>query len=193
MKDRTDWMLCPQVFHQINQRVGPLEVDLFATRLTAQLPIYYSWRPDPQAAATKAFTQDWSLTRGYANPPWNLIGRVLSQARLQQAELVLVAPVWRAQTWYPVLLGMLTATPQLIPPEEDLIQPTHPINQPEVTPQLAVWVISGNGTKSANFRKRLQASYSPHGDRCLPNLMTPFLASGSAGVVKGTQIPFQVL
>ncbi len=36
MKDRTDWMLCPQVFHQINQRVGPPEVDLFATRLTTQ-------------------------------------------------------------------------------------------------------------------------------------------------------------
>ncbi len=42
MKDRTDLMLCPQVFHQINQRVGPLEVDLFTTRLTAQLPIYYT-------------------------------------------------------------------------------------------------------------------------------------------------------
>jgi hypothetical protein len=30
MKDCSDWMLCPAVFHQIDQRLGPLEVDLFA-------------------------------------------------------------------------------------------------------------------------------------------------------------------
>ena len=42
MKDRSDWKLCPAVFHQINQRVGPLEVDLFASRLTHQLQTYVS-------------------------------------------------------------------------------------------------------------------------------------------------------
>ena len=93
MKDRTDWKLCPQTFHQIYQTLGPLEVDLFASRLSTQLTNYVSWRPDPLAMATDAFSIDWSQMRGYANPPWNLIGRVLSQVRNQQAELVLVAPV----------------------------------------------------------------------------------------------------
>ena len=32
----------------INQLWGPLEVDLFASRLTTQLPRFYSLRPDPQ-------------------------------------------------------------------------------------------------------------------------------------------------
>ncbi len=193
MKDRTDGMLCPHVFHQINQRLGPLEIDLFATRLTTQLPTYISWRPDPQAVATNAFSENWSGMKGYANPPWNLIGRLLSQTRKQQTELVLIAPVLRAQPWYPVLLGMLVEIPLLIPSKEDLIQPTHQINQPEVTPQLAVWVISGNNTRSANFRKKLPTSYYHHGDKSLQSHMTPFLVSGSAGAVKGMQIPFQVL
>ena len=42
MKDRTDWMLCPNIFRSLNQRLGPLTVDLFASRLTNQLTQYVS-------------------------------------------------------------------------------------------------------------------------------------------------------
>jgi len=47
---------------------GALEIDLFASRLTYQLPQFFSWAPDPQAVAVDAFQQDWSQLRGYANP-----------------------------------------------------------------------------------------------------------------------------
>ena len=67
IKDRSDWMLCPDTFHQINQRLGPLEMDLFASSLTHQLPAYASWRPDPLAVTTDAFTMNWAA---YANPHW---------------------------------------------------------------------------------------------------------------------------
>ena len=193
MKDRSDWMLCPETFHQINQRLGPLEVDLFASRLTNQLPNFVSWRPDPMAMATDAFTLNWTEFRAYANPPWNLIGRVLAQTRNQQAELVLVAPVWKSQTWYPVLLEMLVHIPLLISPRRDLIQATHPENLPEVTPTLAVWTISGRSTKTARFLKELQNSSWHHGGKNPPKHMTHFLESGSAGVMKGTVIPFHAL
>ena len=68
MKDRCDWMLNPQVFDQINQHLSPLEIDLFASHLTKQLPSFYSLRPDPEAQATDEFNQDWSQMKGYANP-----------------------------------------------------------------------------------------------------------------------------
>ena len=113
-RDRSDWMLAPQVFQRINNALGPLEVDLFASRLTYQLPQFFSWRPDPQAVAVDAFQQDWSQLRGYANPPWCLVGRVLSKVESDQAQVVLVAPVWRAQTWYPLLLRMLRDCPRLL-------------------------------------------------------------------------------
>jgi hypothetical protein len=105
-------------------RLGPLEVDLFASRLTHQLRTYVSWRPDPMAMAMDAFTLDWAELRAYANPPWNLIGRVLTQTRRQQEELVLVAPVWKAQGWYPVLLEMLVKVPLVIPHRGNLITGT---------------------------------------------------------------------
>ena len=113
MKDRSDWMLCPEVFQAINHKLGPLEVDLFASRLSTQLPTFVSWRPDPEAMATDAFTLDWTDLKAYANPLWSIIGRVLAQTQQQKADLILVTPVWKSQTWYPALLNMCKDFPQL--------------------------------------------------------------------------------
>ena len=63
-RDRSDWMLAPQVFQKINSILGSLEIDLFASRLTHQLPQFFN----PQAAAVDTFQQDWSQLKGYANP-----------------------------------------------------------------------------------------------------------------------------
>ena len=96
MLDRTDWKLNPVIFQEINNLYGPLVMDLFASRLSTQCPLYFSWRPDSYALATDAFLQDWPAMKCYANPPWNLVGRVLAQVQSQQAQVVLVAPVWKA-------------------------------------------------------------------------------------------------
>ena len=191
MKDRTDWMLCPRVFSRICQLTGPLQVDLFASRLTNQLSSYASWRPDPEAVATDAFSLDWTQFQGYANPPWNLVGRVLSHVRNQRADVVLVAPVWKSQAWYPMLLEMLVQQPLLLPDKPNLIQPTHRVNRPDITPTLAAWVISGIDSKARSFRRELQRSSLPHGGKKQQSHMTPCSASGSAGVTNGVVIPFQ--
>ena len=41
-KDCCNWMIHSQVFNQINMRWGPLEVDIFASRLTHQTPRFFS-------------------------------------------------------------------------------------------------------------------------------------------------------
>ena len=82
VQDRCNWMLNPDIFQRIKEMMGPLEVDLFASRLSKQLPRFYSWRADPEATATDAFMQDWSQQRGYANPPWCLIHRCLSKVKI---------------------------------------------------------------------------------------------------------------
>jgi len=64
---------------------GPLDVDLLASKLTDQIPRFFSWRPDPLVEAVSMFQQDWGPLKGFANPPWCLNGRVLSQAHCQQA------------------------------------------------------------------------------------------------------------
>ena len=89
-QDRSDWSLDPTTFLKINQTFGPLEVDLFASRLTRQCHHYFSWRPDLYAEATDALLQDWASLKGFANPPWNLISRVLAKTQTQRANIVLV-------------------------------------------------------------------------------------------------------
>ena len=114
IRDLWDWKLNSVIISRIQQRFGPLQVDLFASRISAQLPRFFSWRSDPQEEATDAFLQSWE-GRNYSNPPWALIPRVLLQVRAQQADLILVAPAWRAQAWYPVLLSILREYLCLIP------------------------------------------------------------------------------
>ena len=80
-RDHSDWKLAQEVFQKINQVLGLLEVDLFASRLTHQLPWFFSWKSDPLSEAVDAFHQDWKTERGYANPPWCQIGRVLSKIK----------------------------------------------------------------------------------------------------------------
>ena len=163
MKDRSDWMLNPQIFCKIQARRGPLEVDMFASRLTTQLERFFSWRPDPEADTLDAFNQDWTTHqgKGYANPPWNLVGHVLSRVRQLQVTIVLIAPVWTNQPWHPVLLGMLIDSPVLLPQRSNTIHSTHPGCVPELMPQLAVWHISGDVTRTKKFRRTAQSCSSP--------------------------------
>ena len=97
-QDSSDWKLNPQVFAALNQIWGPLEIDLFTSRLTRQLPIFVSWKPDPEALGTDAFTLDWSRRKEYAFPPFSLKDRCLRKVQVEQVtELVIVTPVWPAQ------------------------------------------------------------------------------------------------
>ena len=147
------------IFNRITHLFGPIEMDLFASRLTAQCPAFFSWRPDPYAVATDAFLQDWSQIKGYANPPWSLIGRVLSKVQMDKARIVLVAPVWKTQPWYPPLLQMLLAIPRLINHDQIMLN-----RDPEdLVPQLAAWHISGRDTETKSFRRKLPHSCSGPG------------------------------
>lgn len=193
-RDRSDWRLNPKIFQRIQEILGPVHLDLFASRLTAQLPKFFSWRPDPLATATDALLQDWERMRAYANPPWSLIGRVLTKARTTNASLILlVAPVWPSQPWYPTLLELLVDFPRLLPQWQDLILQVEGMDLPEILPQLAVWPISPNDLKQKNFQKELRSSSWHPGDRRQPSHMTRCFRDGFAGVRNGTQIPFRDL
>ena len=49
-------------FLSIVRKFGGCDVDLFVSRVNAQLKSYVSWRPDPDAMAV-VFTLDWSTFR----------------------------------------------------------------------------------------------------------------------------------
>ncbi|XP_053309715.1 uncharacterized protein LOC128471763 [Spea bombifrons] len=95
LKDSSDWRLHQSIFQRLADLWGPFQVDLFASRLNAQLPKFFSWRPDPEALAVDAFLQDWSRDLHYAFPPFCMIPRVASMVRTQKATIVLITPLWQ--------------------------------------------------------------------------------------------------
>ena len=190
--DSSDWKLNPAFFEILVQKWGPLQVDLFASRLTFQLPQFVSWKPDPHAIATDAFLMNWGDIRGYAFPPFALIGRCLQQVMTQNVDhLVLVAPVWPAQPWYPVLLHLAVDKPLLLPVTPELLMKdsqAHPLTNL----QLAGWVLSASAIKHQVFRQKLETFCWQHGEETPP---VPTLVPGTnglAGVVNDKLIPFQL-
>ena len=123
-QDNNDWMIDPII---IRPFLKDRCTDLFASRLTKQLASYISWRPDPQSLQSDAFSTNWKHLAGYAFPPFNLVGRVLDKVILDETEIVLVAPVWQAQPWGPLLLSLLVQSSVFLPTSTNLlINPSDP-------------------------------------------------------------------
>ena len=196
VRDRCDWMMHPQLFAEIKRKMGPLQVDMFASsRLTHQLPCYFSWRPDPAAEATDAFSQDWSQLQGYANPPWCLLLPTLAKIQRERARVVLVAPMWKTQPWYPLLLQLLKGVLLLIPIQKNVvISPTQEgFIMPSGVPQLVVWPLSGIKANQEGFQRELHGYWNPHGG-IRPSQHTSLSSNaGIAGVWNRIEIPLGVL
>ncbi len=99
----TEWQLEPSIFTKICDKFGTPDIDLFASRLNAQLPRYVAWRPDPEAEFVDAFSMPWKNFHAYAFPPFSIISQVLQKAEKESSHLILVAPDWPTKPWYPRL------------------------------------------------------------------------------------------
>ena len=84
-RDSSCWKLSPAVFKAVTQVLGEPQIDLFADRTNFQLPVYVSWKPDPQAVHTDAFAIKWH-SRGllYLFPPFSLIGKCLAKIQAEK-------------------------------------------------------------------------------------------------------------
>ena len=76
----TEWQLDSTIFTMLETRFGPFGADLFASRLNTQCPVFFSWRPDPNAIAIDALAHPWTDTINYAFPPFSIINRLLQKS-----------------------------------------------------------------------------------------------------------------
>ena len=100
-----EWRLDERLFQSIVRKLDGYDIDLFASRVNAQLKSYVSWRPDPDAMAVDAFTLDWSKIRAFCFPPFSLTSRVLQMLELCQAECMIVVPFRKTRVWFTKLLN----------------------------------------------------------------------------------------
>jgi hypothetical protein len=162
--DSVEWKLEVGIFERISYVFGIPELDLFASRLNKQLKLYCSWKPDPDAKFINAFSFQWTGYY-YAFPPFSLISRTLQKVRADQAECLMVVPLWPTQCWYPMLMELLIQTP-LILPREILSLPhsreKHPLHK-KLT--LVACRLSGKIWKCERYREKLQISSWRPGDQ----------------------------
>lgn len=196
MRDASEWRLAPQTAQLLFQRLRQCSVDLFATRLNAQLPRFVAWRPDPEAIAVDAFAQNWANCRGYAFPPFCLIGRVLQKVLADRAELLLVAPVWPSQPWWPLLLQLAIAAPVWLSAGDQLLTAPTGLTHPLLANRslhLSAWIVSGVSGRAQDFQATLPKQCSPLGQIGPVSSTARPSKNGLAGVCNERLIHFRLL
>ena len=101
--------LKPSIFGLMcNELVVAPCIDLFASYRHHQLPRYYSaYADDSTALGQNAFAYVWDPgVCLYVNPPWTLIGKVLTKIAEDGSRMLLVTPHWREAPWYGLLLEL---------------------------------------------------------------------------------------
>ena len=137
----TEWTIAQRVLQQVWNHFHRPMVDLFATRFNFRLPTYVSPVPDPQAWAVDALSLSWEGLSAYAFPPLPILPKVLRKAREEKPCLLLVAPLWPAQHWFPDLLSLARPRPLALDLRAgDLVQPRSGIRHANVeVMNLHVW------------------------------------------------------
>ena len=133
---QAEWMLSKHIFEQAvtTFQFFP-DIDCFATRANAQLPVYASRHPDPYATHIDSFTFNWINYKPYVFPPFSLVNRVLQKIRIDKVTALCVVPKWTTQAWWPQLQEMMVAPPIVIQPDPtNLILPNkkderHPLHE----------------------------------------------------------------
>lgn len=177
--------------------LGACDIDLFASYKNTQIEAFYSWRPDPKSLAVDALSQSWKGRHPYLFPPFSLIDRCLRKIKEEEVQAaLLVAPLWPARTWFPLLLEMISDIPRLLPADKLLVSDPlgnpHPL-QVQQRLKLVAWSISGSPLKHKELLERLPISTVPHGENQLHPLTSHAGRDGLVGVVEGRQIPLRPL
>ena len=182
-----DWKIDSTVIQPL---IKECQIDRFASRLTRQLNKYVSWRSDPGAIHVDAFTMNWTNLIAYAFPQFNLIPAVLHKTKKEMATLILIAPLWSAKPWWPLLIDLVIDYPVYLGNNSNLLTDvSHPKTTHPLFPalKLAVWRISGDISKQQAFLQQLST--------CSPKALRPqpprhISLSGVAGVKNGRVIPY---
>lgn len=151
----SEWTLHPEILLPLWAMWGLPTIDLFATWKTTRLPRYVSPIPDPEAWRINALTFHWEQSLMYAFPPWSILGELLKKVLDVQAELILIAPNWPTQQWYPLLLDLNISTPIPLPVRYNLLyQPVSGyLNPCPDVLQLQAWRVSGKAYWTKGIRR----------------------------------------
>jgi len=112
----TEWSVHPQAIRQIFKLWFTPNIDLFATRYNTKCQLFVSPVPDDLAIEVDALSMDLEGLEAYAYPPHQILANLLQKyIRTQNCRLIVVAPFWPKQPWFPLLNQLAVREPAGLP------------------------------------------------------------------------------
>ena len=154
----TEWSLHRGVAEHLFAEIEKPNIDLFASAENAQLPVFCTRFHDPRAWASDALQISWEGMSAYAFPPISLVSRVLCKLEREPCRLLLIAPFWPRQHWFPRLIRLLAGIPITLPSRPDLLlQPKSGFLHPDPDNlHLTCWPLSSDPSVRQAFLRKLQ-------------------------------------
>jgi len=116
-----EWSLQEVVCRRLFLLFPEVKIDMFATYANKRLPVFISPCPDPRALEVDAFSISWEGLMAYAFPPIRLIAPVLQKIQIDNCCILLIAPAWPGQAWFPTILSLLVDFPRKLPNHRKLL------------------------------------------------------------------------
>ena len=191
LRDKMEWALHQWVFDKIIEKLGLPDADLFASReilKSNQKTLYYL---DLEASSVNAFAPKWSGRKFYAFPPFSITETVISKIEREQANGILIMPIFTNQAWFSRLLRLCVEKPLLLPDTNiALFFPYSTKDKPVMMKaKLMTCHVSGNLLRNRKFLKKLQKSSCAPGDQELNPSMNVISNNGTCYTINRVSVP----
>ena len=190
--DNSDWMLDPSLIRPL---LSDCKTDLCLEAYTPAFVLCQLETGSPRLPL-RCIQSQLAGTQGLRVSPVQLDSKGPGQNNIRSGRSLLVAPVWQAQLWWPLLLHLLIQPPILLPVSPHLL--TDPAEPQAIHPMfprlhLGVFRISYNVTKQRAFQQTLPNYLSQPLEPPHIKPMNPAGNAGAAGVVREKIILFRHL
>ena len=189
LNDDMEWMLKTEIFHKLEETLGFIEIDMFASKLNNQKSKYVSFQPDKCAIAIDAFTMSWNI---YANmymfPPFSVIRTIQKVVKEQVHRVVLIAPIWSTQVWFSTLLHHISGQSYILPMNCLHLPAQTDRKHPIRNLRLAAFILSGRVSEIEEFQKLQPTSFCSCGENQLASSMGRISKDGCVFLVRNKLI-----
>lgn len=132
------------------------DIDLFASKINAQVPTCISRKQNSYPAYLDAFTMVSDNKILHVFPSFSVTGKMLKKIQDDDVAVIPVLLLWPTKVWFPLALKLLAETPFLLPRESLIFIKEPGIKHPQA-PRLRMisMILSGNLLKTMAFRRML--------------------------------------
>lgn len=167
-----EWSLQQDIFDQLQRKMGVCEIDLFASVKNFKIAKYAAYMPDNNAYAINAFSVNWNETFNYAFPPFSQLCRLVQKLCEDSAEMILIAPLFPTQPWFPRILQQVCGQSYILPKTSKILHLTGSQKKHRLTSmRMAAFRLSGSLSSVQDYQGTLQTSSCIPGDRQHPSSM----------------------